>query len=471
VPRVQVIYLPPGPGGVKVGLDDYLNTGPAIGLYRHFRDLAEDELRPPPTEGPGTSVKYEKHPEGMVWLKQTKAGPVPVLLTNFTAEIVTDVAEDDGVEVRHIFEIRAELGDRVRRFHVTAERFESMNWAIEHLGARAVVHAGFGTTDHARVAIQLLSTNVVERRIYTHIGWRESDGTWVYLHARGAIGPQGLATGVEVRLSEVLSRFELPMPPVGDQLVDAIRASLKFLDIGPDRVTIPGYSAMVRAVMATADFSVHIAGKTGAGKTALAALLQQHFGSGMDAEHLPASWSSTGNALEGLAYQAKDALLLIDDLAPTGSQSDVQRLHKEADRVLRAQGNRSGRQRMRPDGSLRPPKPPRGLIFSTGEDVPRGQSLRARIFVVELKNDDLDWNRVTACQSDAANGFFAQALAGFVRFLAPRYPKVLENLRTEVSRRRRTAAGSTIHRRVPTVVANLQLALDYWKPMTCGTAR
>jgi len=35
---------------------------------------------------------------------------------------------------------------------------------------------------------------------------------------------------------------------------------------------------------------------------------------------------------------------------------------------------------MRADGSLRPPKPPRGLVISTGEEIPNGHSLRARMF-------------------------------------------------------------------------------------------
>ena len=48
----------------------------------------------------------------------------------------------------------------------------------------------------------------------------------------------------------------------------------------------------------------------------------------MDARHLPGSWSSTGNALEGLAFSAKDVLLVVDDFAPTGSATDVQRMHR-----------------------------------------------------------------------------------------------------------------------------------------------
>src|SRR5262249_6141580 len=158
-------------------------------------------------------------------------------------------------------------------------------------------------------------------------------------------------------------------------------------------------------------------GPTGQGKTELAALAQQHYGAGLDARHLPGSWASTGNALEGLAFAAAHALLTVDDFAPTGSPADVQRFHREADRLLRAQGNRAGPQGMRPDGGLRPAKPPRGIILSTGEDVPRGQSLRARLLVMELAPGELDWARLTACQGDAAAGLYAQALAGYLRWL------------------------------------------------------
>ena len=152
----------------------------------------------------------------------------------------------------------------------------------------------------------------------------------------------------------------------------------------------------------------------------------------MDARHIPGSWSSTGNALEGLAFSAKDVLLVVDDFAPTGSATDVQRLHREADRLLRAQGNSSGRMRMRADATLKPAKPPRGLILSTGEDVPKGQSLRARMLVIETGKDALDWDKLTACQEDAANGLYAQAMAGYVHWLAHRYQGISDSLKTEV---------------------------------------
>jgi hypothetical protein len=112
-------------------------------------------------------------------------------------------------------------------------------------------------------------------------------------------------------------------------------------------------------------------------------------------------------------------VLVVDDFAPVGTTADIQRLHREADRLFRAAGNRSGRARMRADGGSRPTYHPRGLIISTGEDIPSGQSLRARLLVLELTPGAIATTALSAAQSDAAEGLFAGALAGYLRWLAP----------------------------------------------------
>ncbi|HZA24736.1 MAG TPA: hypothetical protein VFA32_19420, partial [Dehalococcoidia bacterium] len=173
-------------------------------------------------------------------------------------------------------------------------------------------------------------------------------------------------------------------------------------------------------------------GHTGAGKTELAALALQHFGAGLDARHLPGSWLSTDNALETLAFVAKDALLVVDDFCPTGSQYDLQTMHRKADRLFRGQGNTARRGRLQADGTLRPTRPPRGMLLSTGEDVPRGQSLQARLMVVEVPQNGIGavgWQKLTDCQGKAAAGCYAQAMAGFIRWMAPQYREVRQRLR------------------------------------------
>lgn len=364
------------------------------GTPEHGAPSCEEDDRDPVRAERG---QYQARRSGLRWMKETLDGRVPTQLTNFDCRIVTDLALDDGAEVRRMWELEATHDSTTRRFTISADQYPGMSWVPTHLGAQALLIPGFTLKDHARAAIQMLSPQVQQHTIYSHIGWREVAGQWVYLHAGGAIGAAGIVADVDVHVDEGLTRYTLTMPPHRAALQEAIRHSMGLLTCAPDQLMVPLYGAIWRPPLGETDFAVHTNGTTGLGKTVLATLCQQHYGATMEERHLPGSWSSTGNALETLAFLAKDALLVIDDFAPTGAQADIARAHQAADRVLRAQGNRSGRGRLRPDGTLRPVKPPRGLILSTGEDTPLGHSLRARILVLDLETAMVQWDQVTAC--------------------------------------------------------------------------
>jgi hypothetical protein len=382
-------------------------------------------------------------------------------LANFDAHIVAEEVHDDGAEQTLTFAIEGTLqsGRHLPPAHVSAERYAGMGWVPAQWGVGAIVQAGQSTKDHLRAAIQELSRDYVRRTIYTHTGWRQVEGRWLFLHADGAIGADGPVPDVYVALPGALSRFALPDPPEGEDLVQAIQASLRLLTLAPDTVSIPVYAAICRAPLGETNLSEHIEGKTGEGKTAFAALAQQHFGAGMHEKALPTGWDSSANAMEALAFHAKDVLLVVDDFAPQGSAADVQRFHRDADRLFRGQGNRSGRQRMRADTTLRPPKPSRALLLSTGEDVPRGQSLRARVLVLEHAVGTFQWDEAVSCQQDAAAGRYAQAMAGYVRWLAGRYEAVQRSLPRAMHELRAESTRSGMHKRTPEIVANLMLGL------------
>lgn len=143
----------------------------------------------------------------------------------------------------------------------------------------------------------------------------------------------------------------------------------------------------------------------------------------MSAEHLPGSWTSTANALEGLLFLGKDAVIVVDDFNPTGTANDIARYHATAERIFRAVGNQAGRGRMGKDGStLRAAKPPRALIVSTGEDIPKGHSLRARMLILETRKEHLRWEMFTAAEAEAQAGTYALALASFIHWLAKDLP-------------------------------------------------
>jgi hypothetical protein len=212
--------------------------------------------------------------------------------------------------------------------------------------------------------------------------------------------------------------------------------------------------------MGEADFSLHLTGETGAFKSEVAALHQQHFGAAMNRLNLPASWSSTGNALESLAFHAKDALLVIDDFAPQGSSADVAHYHAAADRVFRAAGNNAGRSRLDSNAKLRESKPPRALILSTGEDIPRGQSIRARVLILELSKGSIETATLTKCQEDAQRGLYAEAMGGFVQWLARGLENARAAFRRKVLEHRSSAIRDKAHARTPDIVANLQSGFE-----------
>ena len=349
-------------------LADEPPENPILRSFQQDRVLFEPEPEPDlETEVPRSSGPYSAKPTGIIWFKEVD-NPVP--LTNFMARIVAEVERDDGAERVLYFEIEADLRGRCSSFTVTASEFQGLHWVHRELGARAIIFPGFTKKDHARAAIQMLSDNILRRTVFTHTGWRKVGNCQVYLHAAGAIGPSGTVPDVETDLSAAgLGGFQLPDPPAGDELRKATRATLGVIDLAPLTVSVPLFATIPRAPLGSTDLSVQLAGPTGAGKSELVALVQQHYGAAMDARHLPASWSSTGNALEVQAFAAKDAVLVVDDFAPGGTAQDRARLNREAARIFRAQGNLSGRARLRPDATLRPIKAPRGLILSTGEDV------------------------------------------------------------------------------------------------------
>jgi hypothetical protein len=226
----------------------------------------------------GFTIPYRGTPHGLVWEKPTKDGPTDVLLTNFTATIISEITEDDGAELQLRFALVAQLNGKTHCFEIPAAQFAGMSWVTAHLGAMAIVMPGMTLKDHARAAIQLLSPQVEHHRVYTHLGWRQIGEDWCYLHAGGAIGMHGAVEDITVAPGQALTSYQLPAPPDETAARVAVQASLRVLNVGPDAVMIPVYAAIWRATLGNVDCSVHLVGPTGQGKSEIAALTQQHWG-------------------------------------------------------------------------------------------------------------------------------------------------------------------------------------------------
>jgi hypothetical protein len=386
---------------------------------------------------PGSSPPspYAQRGTGIVRQQLIPHGRLKITpLANFHARIVQDVTLDDGERKQREFEIEANLDGATVSVSVGAEEFGRMGWVLSKLGPQAIIYPG--QHQHARAAIQSFSGSIAQKRIFTHSGWRQEASRWIYLHGGGALGADGPVSGIDVRLPAPLQAYRLP--PLGDdnEQAQAVRESLRFLDVAADRITFPLLAGVYRAAFGHPGFSLFLLGPSGVFKTTLAALCQQHYGAAMDAIHLPAHFASTANALESLAFSVKDALLVLDDFAPTGTQADRE-LHSVAERVFRGAGNQQGRNRMSGDGRLHTPQPPRALVLATGEEAPKGRSLRARLLMVELGLGDVDSGRLNECQQAARQGRFAGAMAGFLSWIAGQYEQVQQRLCGRVEEIRR----------------------------------
>ena len=404
--------------------------------------------------------RYEQHGTGMVRREESRNRHRKLTpLTNFVARIVQDLVLDNDIERSRNFGIEAELGGQKLFFVVAAAEFSRMNWVLRQLGPQAIIYPG--QQQHARAAIQSLSGAIRQEQIFTHLGWRKCGQDWMYLQAGGALSASGTLAGCQVRLPTSLRHYQTRMPADPGEVVIAVRASLRLLSVGPERITLPLLASIYRAPFGGVDFSVFLMGRTGTFKTALAALCQQHFGLAMDASSLPGNFASTANALEELAFAAKDAVLVVDDFAPTGGVGDKE-LYGIAERLFRAAGNHQGRSRM--NGHLVASRPPRALIMATGEEVPRGHSLRARLLILQVHPGNVDQGVLTESQRAGHQGLFAAAMGAYLVWMAARHNQLQECLRTRVLEIRGGVhkQSDPIHARLATTLAELQSGFEIW---------
>lgn len=367
-----------------------------------------------------------------------EGGPYQVLpddteYCDFTARIVADVEEHEVSTSRRWYDLEARVGDRARRFRVPAAEFGSLSWVPGQLGPDAVIAPGRDTSTKLRAAIQYLSKPVPRVDSYTVTGFRKIGDRWVYLHAGGGIGAEGEAGGITMALrNDVLKGFLLPKPPEGPALREAVRAAADLFAIARPEVTIPLFGAVWRAPLGPSPLTVYLTAPTSSGKSLLAALAQQHFGASMDESRLPAGVKhATAASVNELRVLVGDAVFTYDDFRLSGSTSEDLRFNERLDTVVRSQYGGTGAQRLSRDGTLNSHgAPPRSLLLITGETVPAGDSLRRRLVVVDVEPIA---RRLEPEKAAAARGTYAAAMAGYVRWLAPRLDEVRAAARAAAS--------------------------------------
>lgn len=416
----------------------------------------------------------------LYWRKPTPAGGVSVVkLANFAAWIAALIEVDDGAERWSEAEIAGELGVggdgapvELPTVRVRAEDFLTLSWVPRLWGLAPTIEPGDSSREHLRFAIQSGAARgtrlgAVRRRVFAHAGWREVGGRWVFLTASGAIGGDGLDPSVAVELGESMQALALPAPPVGAELVAAIRASLGLWRLGVDPIVVAAlfgaiYLAPLRELLARSglapDFLLWLHNGSGAYKTSLATLAQMHFGA-WDRTRLPASFEATANAMGRVAFVMKDCLMLVDDLHEATDPQQHRSMLNTASRLLRQAGNLSSRLRLSADMVMRSAEPPRSLVVVTAESLPVGDSNTRRAFTVYVPRPAEEVGRAIR-EAHALAGQYAAAMAGYLSWLARSYDRLPAELPARLRVLRESGTATAGSERAPGQIAALQLGVE-----------
>jgi len=398
--------------------------------------------------------------DGRIWYQKINRGKVEhVSLCNFTAKIIEEIEKDDGEEVEKLFSIEGKncQGIPLEPVTITSSQLSSMNWVTSKWGTKAIIEAGQGNKDHIRCALQYLSENIQTKKIYVHTGWSEEKNKHIFITASGVLGT---AKEIQVELEGPLERYMLPSNP--QNIKKAVRQSLKFLRIAPYNVTAPLWAGVYLAPLKpflSQDFVLWLYGSTGSMKSTLSALALSHFGD-FDEETLPVEWRSTANAIEKIAFLAKDVPAVIDDFAPQRTSGKAKEFENKAEHIIRAVGNRSGRGRLGSDLQFRKTHIPRGFVISTGEQLPEGQSILARMLMVEIQIADIDKEKLTEAQINQA-AYYPHAMAEYILWIADRWDQLQEKLPKKwIEERQNIQDIKASHLRLNETFASLSVAMD-----------
>jgi hypothetical protein len=385
--------------------------------------------------------------------KDTKEGPQQ--LTNFVATIDEELVYHDGTKITTVLKISGSLNqgsDKEARplpqITVDAGAFTSGTWVAEKWGMGPILFPTPSNAQEVKTAIQLRS-KAKRTDIYTHTGWTTINGKPHFLSMSGGINEEGIDRDITIQLPEELRRYELTDPLASTK--DDYTQTMRLINSGPKEIMWTLMLSAIRSTIREADFAIHLAGRTGTYKSEISSLFQSMFGVQMDARHLPCSWNSTANALEALCHKTKNALVVVDDFVPQGTPYQIRTLQSKADHLIRAAGNQAGRARLSDASSMQNTYYPRGIILSTGEDIPEGHSIRGRMLILELSPGQISPDLLTKAQ--AARPAYSRFLSSFIHWIA-KNPFLIETHK-ELARQERDSRLGLGHTRTPSIIGEL----------------
>ena len=393
-------------------------------------------------------------------------------LSNFLPVPLEEIVYDDGRTQERYFKITAyklqnENIIKLPETLVRAVALPSMNWVAESWGFEANIEPPIQTKkDYLRSIIFTLGAQTAIRRtVFTHTGWRKVNGRWCFLYHGGAIGSKN----VSVELENKLRAYNMASENITTD--ETVQAVLKLFSVSREQIMYPlmaitflsPLNEYLRQCGYEPSFLIYLLGRTQTKKSTIAALMLSFFGR-FTSTTLPASFKDTENAIEKKGHALKDVLIVIDDFHPVTHYRDRQNMEKIAQSLARGYGDRTGKDRMQADTTIRQGYAPRGNAIITGEDFPAiGQSGSARNFIIELTPEDIKVsNELNSVQAAASRGVLANFMVGYIKWLIPQADDLPAKLKDKFLRFRQKAIEEKVSGfgRTGDIVSWLQIGME-----------
>ena len=355
---------------------------------------------------------------------ERKGNNITRKLANFVPFLKGEITLDNGIEIKKYLQLSAIhcSGKKLHTIRIPASEFNNMNWITKNWGLNCNIETGQTVKDYIRHAIQCTAKNAKQNNIYSHTGWTKINDKLIFL-CKGLYLDEDIEQSVE--LDGKLSRYCLT--DITKRNIDEdLKSIFKLLDkdFTPHEIILPllafAFLSPLNHFLKVADCEpklvLFLIGKTGVKKSTISSLILSFFGDFTNTD-LPISFKDTSNSIIEQTFILKDILTVIDDFHPS-NKLDEQNLNKNAQTIMRAYGDRIGRNRLKSDSTLMVAKPPRGNAILTGESAPDiSESGTARYIAVELKKGDINTDKLTELQEIARKDTFKAIMSFYIRWL------------------------------------------------------
>jgi hypothetical protein len=347
------------------------------------------------------------------------------LLTNFVLLIEEDIEVQDDIETQRLF--KGWLIHRGKRvpFQITAKDYSDNN------KLRAAIYTAGGPDlvvtarmEELRMAISSISgvtKPIAKCEVTTNYGWTKDADAFLVpgrtITSRGRLQDEkGSQLHVDLAGEELAKNLRM-IQLDGKELIEVKKHIVEDLLACQDRrVTYALLAATSLAVLypfadGVGRLALWLTGITGGGKSFIAKLFANFFGNfPITGDGRFATWAATPNYIQRQGYFFKDALYLVDDFKPEVVQG------YQVIRVLQNYADGTGRGRLKVDATTNVSRPIRGLLVSTGEDIPEhSASVVARSVVVPVPQTAKDLKRGASCIKECKN--YSGVMADYIRWL------------------------------------------------------